>query len=155
MRHSQSNHHIDVEFAVLDPFNVSFLDKKTNKIYVDVKFKKSEKLDEIIKHEIAHQTNPFQMETLNFSILPEIVKYKPLHLLQVLFPFALAKTKENKIVFGIDPLGLIFLFIFMVAISTILTYHITYCENSGSSEVCYKCGFFTCEKLVYKPLLNK
>ncbi|MCS7135099.1 MAG: hypothetical protein NZ893_01525 [Candidatus Aenigmarchaeota archaeon] len=145
---SQSNHHHHhIEFAVLDPFNVSFYDRKSDKIFIDEKFKKSEKLDKIIKHEISHQKNPFSFETLNFSLLPEIVKFKPLHLLQILFPFVLAKTKDNKIMFGVDPLGIIGLIVLIVTLSVLITYRAEFCYSRGFVLECYRCTVWGCENI--------
>ncbi|MEM5853892.1 MAG: hypothetical protein QW228_05985 [Candidatus Aenigmatarchaeota archaeon] len=152
----QDQHHHHIEFALLDPFNVSFYSYKNKKIYIDQKFKNSKKLDEIIKHEVSHQTNPFTLETLNFSLLPEILRYKPLHILQILFPFALVKTKEGKFFIGIDPLGIISLLILIITISFVMTFRTYYCATDLKTGIltCYECRIFSCKIIDLKDVTN-
>ena len=144
---------MQVEYAKLDPFNISFYDRYEKKIYLDECVKGSELEKELIEHEKKHADKFILFEPLDFHLFPKVLKYKPLHALQFLFPFVMGRKKDGSWIFKVDLLGLLILGFLIVSLSILLTYRVVVCEIIESPfgvtypSNCKVCSIFGCKNI--------
>jgi len=151
---------VNIEYAILDPFNIAYYDMYEKKIYLDECVKGTELEKKLIEHEKKHLEKPSLFsESLDFNLFPQVLKYKPLHIFQFLFPFILGKKKDGSWIFKIDPLGLVLFIIFALSISYLVSFKTIRCELISQDltsslftyKKCYECTIFGCKEV---PVTN-
>ena len=148
---------VKIEHIRLDPFNISFYDHSTNTIYIDHKIEGTDFEKKVIKHEMKHVGKSLlHFEPLDFYW--EAFKYKPLHALQMFFPYVIGWRKDGSRVSKIDPFGFVTLLLVAFLIAYVLNYYEIICRmpvgdiaGMDLTPECWKCTYFGCNKVTYIP----
>lgn len=106
-----------IEWVKLDPFNLACYDAETDTVLIDKCFRGTELESSLLNHEFRHKTGKIYEEFIDLEgIKTEIIalKYKPLHLFQLIFPAVMCIRDNKKFFFKLDLFGLIVLIAFIL-----------------------------------------